>query len=173
MIQHKRMTALLIILVSLAGCAAPTNEKIRLPGELPGWKLGLKVQDRLTSSVRWEHIPVDEYISKWSRRYTVQFYDTRQTDLQTFMNGLRAKLTQRCKSIQWQVLDKQANALLYEWRSMGCKRYQQHHELAILVRGKHGLHRAAYSEKKPQISTETYQLWKKKLLGAWVELGSP
>ncbi len=172
MVQWKLIAVSLVLMIILASCAAPVSEHVRLPGELSGWKLGHKTQDRLSSSVHWEHIPEGEYISMWTRRYSVQYYDTKERDLLVFMNKLRTDLTKKCKTIQWQVIDKQPDAILYEWRSMGCSRFKEQHEIARLIRGKKGLHRVAYAEKKRDIPKDTYQQWKKKFLGAYLETGS-
>ena len=170
MIQPK-FVAVSLVLIILTGCATPALEKLRLPGELPGWKLGHKQQDRLTSSTRWEHIPEREYISSWTKMYSVQFYAKKQTDPVTFMQGLKSGKTRICKNIQSRILDKQADSILYEWRIKDCTRYPDQHELGRIIRGKEGLHRIAYTEKILQIPAATYQQWKKKLLGAYLETG--
>lgn len=168
----KLLITSLVIMFFVSGCATPVLEQVRLPGELHGWKLGHKARDRLTSSTRWEHIPEQEYISRWTRLFTIQFYSTKQTDPEAFMNSLKAKQLKQCKDIVWRVLEKQASSILYEWRIKGCKRFKDRHELARLIRGKAGMHRVAYTEKTWQIANETYQKWKKKLLGARLETGS-
>lgn len=169
---HKKLITISLVLLVLLSCAAPVSEKVRLPGEFTGWKLGHKSRDRLDSSTRWEHIPEHEYISNWSRLFTIEFYDTRLKDPEILMNKLKSRIARRCPSLEWKVLEKQAGSILYEWHSRGCTRYQERHELARLIRGQQGMHRVAYTEKTRQIAPQTYQLWKKKLLGAYLETGS-
>lgn len=170
--QIKHLPLYLLLGLALSACATPVKERIRLPGELPGWILAHKTQNVLNKSVTWEHIQEGEYISKWTRLYTVQFFDTKQRDLSAFMTRLLLKRAKLCKGIEWRVLQKRADAILYEWHSNGCKRYNQQHELVILMQGINGIHRAAYAQKVRQIPEETYQYWKKKLLGARLDPGS-
>lgn len=171
MIQMKFVAVSFAIIFFLAGCASPAFEKLRLPGDLPGWKLGHKQRDRLTNSMIWEHIPENEYISKWTKMYTVQFYDKKRVNPEAFMLKLKSEKARVCKNIRSKVLDKQADSILYEWQIKDCKRYKDQHELGRIISGKEGLHRVAYTEKILQIPLETYKQWKKKLLGAYLETG--
>ena len=170
--KTNRNAILIVFCMLLFGCAAPVSEKVIVPFDTAGWKLAHKQQDRLNSSVYWEHIPEGEYISKWTRLYTVQFYDTKLTDLSAFLVNYLGDLTQKCKSLDWKILHKRPDATLFEWRSRGCTRFKERHELAIVIRGQKGIHRVAYSENKRQIPEPTYSEWQKKLLEAHLGEGS-
>ena len=170
--KTNRNAILIVLSMLFSGCAGPMSEKVVMPFDAAGWKLAHKQQDRLSSSVYWEHIPEGEYISKWSRLYTVQFYDNKQTDLSAFLVNYLGDLGQKCKSLDWKILHKRADATLFEWRSHGCPRFKERHELAIVIRGQKGIHRVAYSEKKRQIPEPAYTEWQKKLLDARLEEGS-
>lgn len=162
-----------LIMFVLSGCATPAGEQIRLPGDLPGWKLGHKQRDRLNHSVFSELILETEYISNWSKKVSLEFYDKNQMDPEAFMLRLKSKMARFCKNIQSRVLDKQADSIMYEWRIKDCKRYPDQHILARIIRGKEGLHRVAYIEKTRDISPDNYRQWQKKLLGAYLEAGGP
>lgn len=162
----------IIVTLFITACATTTTEHLVLPGELSGWKLGHKQQDRLTGSTRWEHIQENEYISQWTKLYTIQFYDTKQTDTEVFMNKIKARQMKSCNKTEWKVLNKQADSIMYEWHIKNCKWFKNRHGLVRLIRGKDGIHSVAYTEKTLQIADKTYQEWQKKLLGATLEAGS-
>lgn len=166
----KLLTASFTLLL-MSACATPPPEHASLPGELSGWKLGHKQHDRLSRSMVWEYVPEDEFISKWTKKYTVQFYDGKQDEPKVFMERLTARQTRRCPSLKSRILDQQSDSILYEWRIQGCQRYQDQHQLARIIRGQAGLHRVAYTEKNLPMPSKTYHEWQKKLRGARLETG--
>ena len=89
----------------LGGCATPALEQVRLPGELPGWKLGHKQIDRLNNSEFSELIPETEYVTKWSKKIKLEFYANKQTDPEAFMQDLKSKMDKVCKNIEARVLE--------------------------------------------------------------------
>lgn len=157
-----------IIPIFLFGCSI-SLEHVNVPGQLHDWKVGYQHIEKFSNDNISEYIPYDESIKNWSKMVTVQFKSGRKDDPQVFMNDLKNKMIKRCENLVWDVIKKEKNSVLYEWRIKECSPHSDQHEIAKLILGNDGLHRVAYTEKVQNISPKKRAEWIYKLTNTYLE----
>ncbi len=64
-----------------------------------------------------------------------------------------------CPDAMWNVITESEEAILYEWRTTDCPGYGSEYEVSKLIRGKMGIHRLAYANRKLPISKDRRNRW--------------
>ncbi len=128
------------------------------------WKIGYQTSNARVSIV--EYVLPGETVQTWTELITIQqFLDlpAKITPASLFQQ-MKTSMQQRCRQVDWKIIRKSKNAVLYQWRAIGCANIKDQHEIAKLQRNRNGLYRFAYVSKKVPLSREQYSLWRR-LLG--------
>ncbi len=131
----------------LAGCALTQPvEGLFLPSREP-WQLVHAADDGHATIV--EYVAQGQDLDNWREMLTVQALDDRlprETPLAT-MEKLREAMVRRGGELAWNVIESDADNVLYEWTLVGAPGVEDQGELARIVVGNDTTHRAAYSYK--------------------------
>lgn len=157
--------------VSLLASCQTHLEAIATDVELEGWHVvhALDVPGK-GNIIEWT--PATESAQDWTEMVTIQFLENMTMPLPEAVAELEQKMRDRVPSVRWEVVDAQADSILYEW-SFTDEAYGTQHELARMLRGNDGLHRIAYT-RKAAIDAATRGHWLANLRGAAVwKKGAP
>jgi hypothetical protein len=151
----KNPSAILPIGLLLAACATPL-EAVRLA--LPDTPLALGYQaDQPGRGTIREFLPPNENIESWRHLLTIQFFEGERRSPETMVDALHQLALAHGGTLQWQVLERDADSVTYEWSLVDCKKpgaeYQDQAEVARMLRGNDGLHRVAYTERARQMDS--------------------
>jgi hypothetical protein len=98
-----------------------------------------------------EYVPLDEEIGSWKHLVTIQFLEGQRRTPEVVASGLAQQMRGHGGTLHWNVLERDANPVLYEWSLLDCPKkgeaYRDQCELARFLRGNDGLHRVAYTER--------------------------
>src|SRR5262245_37595784 len=110
-------TYLYLYLVFFAGCATPGHDSLSFRFSDVDWQPGntQEVKDKFAID---EFVRPGETIQNWTELFTIQRFHKRfvAQPPETLMYELKARMEQRCPGVVWQVIRRQAKAILYEWR---------------------------------------------------------
>jgi hypothetical protein len=144
------MPRLALLLVLLCGCASVPSETVFLPAARAGLKV-VHVFDLPGRGTLVEYLPAEEQVDSWRHMLTIQFLEGERRSPETVVAELEEAAGRHGGTLEWKVLERDANSVLYEWSLLDCPRkgapYQDQCELARLLRGNDGLHRVAYTER--------------------------
>lgn len=163
-----RISIITLFFIVLSGCTVPLEHMV-VPLDMPGWKIGYENREQFTNNTIKEIIPQNETIENWTKLLTIQYYNGRKDNPEAFMAALESSMKKRCKETSWKVIEKNDKSILYEWSIANCSPNKDQHEIASLIKGNNGLHRAAYTEKVKNMNTETHDAWVKKLSSTYLE----
>lgn len=141
--------ALRSVLLFLAACTTPLERAV-VPIPATGLKVGHQADVRGRGNIR-EFVPVDEDIEAWRHLVTVQFFEGERQTPKEMVRKLEAVARGHGGTLDWAIIEEDANSALYEWRLLDCPKeghaYRDQCEIARLLLGNDGLHRVAYTEK--------------------------
>lgn len=110
-----------------------------------------------------EWVRAGETIDNWSELVTMQ--NLRRSVVlpgtpQKMMEGLRTAMLKRCPGTRWEVVEEDANSILYEWSFAACpgQTYDQY-ELARIIYGKFNIWRLAYTTKAAGLDPAARSTW--------------
>src|SRR5262245_37224805 len=104
--------AFLLILSGIAPANAQT------PGfDGRGWAVGHRQSNGTQTLI--EFVLPGQNVENWRELVTSQVF-SRAVPLASFVERLRASLSQGCPSLVWNVIRQEEKTLIYEWRDSGC-----------------------------------------------------
>jgi hypothetical protein len=121
-----------------------------------------------------EYVLSGQSVNNWQELVTVISLYGRQRDMtsEQFMGALKEIMIKRCPNVFWEVIQRQPDEILFEWRVDGCKGAEDQHEIKRLISGKTAIHHIAYTIKKPKMSLEQKNQWVQLLTAAEIKSGT-
>ena len=173
-----RVTFILIFFISVFGCfvfpcyaeqtltAEPEKlmeKEPRLHFDDRNWVVGYEASDGRKSII--EYVLEGETVHNWSELVTKQTFLGLQEIVtpEEFMENMKKSMK---SSLQWNVLKKGNNDILYEWKMMNAPDMDNQHEIAHIISGKEGIYSMRYTTKKVPISPDRREDWIKLLESA-------
>ncbi len=138
--------------------APPLPEELVLDTPMEGWELarasrGLDVGD-------WrEWVPAGQSLQNWTRLISRQLIYTGPVNAAAYARQNAEQLTRYCDSLAFELLEYDERSALYELSSVGCASLPNYTEIARLVLGDVGLHRAAYAVSGRDLTDEERENW--------------
>ena len=126
------------------------------------WEVGWQKHDEQQSII--EYVLGGETVYNWSELVTVSIMIGLQETVtpEQFMENMKQNMK---SSVQWNVLEKGDNDILYEWKVMGDPDLDDQHEIARITSTKEGMYSMRYTTKKVPISPDRREEWIK-ILGS-------
>lgn len=138
------------LFVLCCGCAATPIESVFVPAPDSGLEVGFAAQDPGNGTIV-EYVPAGETIQAWKHIVSIQFMENERRPKEVVLGELESLARGHGGTVQWSVIERDANSILYEWSIVDCPEkgdaYQDQCELARLLRGNDGFHRIAYTER--------------------------
>lgn len=151
-----------------AECVLPKIEyedvsmAFNLEADLPMWKVGYFV-DKPPRYALTEFIREGDDINNWRELLTVQNFAANSWGLSSpeeTLNALMAAREQRCPgATRWNVIEKSADSILYEWQATTCQGWPDQHEIAKITYGKYNRFSYHYVAKRYQLPVDTRSKW--------------
>ncbi len=134
-------------------------EQVRFDFDGRNWSEGHSVET--SAQTVKEYVLPGETVKNWTELVTVQTFPGRQADMTARKTMLRTKkiTLKDCPDAMWNVITESEEAILYEWRTTDCPGYGSEYEVSKLIRGKMGIHRLAYANRKLPISKDRRNRW--------------
>ena len=142
----------------LSACATVPLETASIPADISGWDVGY-AKDIAGQGNIVEFVQSPETINDWTKLITIQFFEGYDEAPRPFMDKLKIKVHGDCPKVSWNVIRETESTILYEWIIDGCTSQEDQHELAKLLKGNDGLHRASYVEKTKLLDSNTREQW--------------
>lgn len=148
------------------------NERIEPYFDDRRWEVGYKIVGQGMSMT--EYVLSGQSVNNWQELVTVISLYGRQRDMtsEQFMGALKEIMIKRCPNVFWEVIQRQPDEILFEWRVAGCKGAEDQHEIKRLISGKTAIHHIAYTIKKPKMSLEQKNQWVQLLTAAEIKSGT-
>lgn len=141
----------------LLACQTPV-ESVFLPDD-ESWKAIHAADDGHQTIV--EFVGPAETLENWREMCTIQMLDDRRSwgTPREVMQQLEASMRGRCPEVRWSVVEELVDRIVYEWQIQGCAGQPDQGEVAMLLRGKDGMHRTAYSHRYLPLPPERHSHW--------------
>lgn len=145
------MLRLAVFAVLLSSCATVTPlETTFVPNPNSGLKVAYSADNPGVGTIV-EYVPPGETIEDWRHLVTIQFLENERRSLDELVAKLEETMRQFGGTLEWTVLERDANSVLYEWRLLDRPKegalYQDECEVSRFLRGNDGVHRVAYTER--------------------------
>ena len=171
-----RKIALMCLVLLVACGTAVAKEKPEVlsftTGEEQDWKLGDSSQTNEYQIL--EFIREGDDINNWKELLTMQNF-TRSRSMHSaeeMLNLLKEKREKVCPgATQWNVIDRQADSVLYEWHMQGCLGQPEQSEVAKIIFGKHNIFFLHYAAKVHELPPDMRDKWLKRFSAATIKSG--
>lgn len=120
------------------------------------WQVGYEASNEQQAIV--EYVLKGETVHNWSELVTLQTYFGLQkiTTPEVFVMSMKKNMK---PSLQWNIISKSDNDILYEWNVMNDPEMANQHEIARGILGKKAIYFIRYTTKKPPIPLEKRNEW--------------
>ena len=161
--SHTLLRAITVLAASvslLAGCALPGRdlETVFLPTR-ETWVRVYAVEDAPHTIV--ELVPEGQKLETWNELCTLESYahGTGMPPPSEAVRALESKMRARAGHVEWQVLEQDNTSVLYAWTLTGTADHPDQGEIARLIQGRDGVHRAAYAYKTLPLDPARRTYW--------------
>lgn len=142
------------VALALAACKSTPLESVFVPLPDPSSLEVGHAADAAGETIV-EYVPVGEKIESWRHLVTIQFLEGERRTPEALVAALEQWTRGHGGTLEWNVLERDANSVLYEWRLLDCPKadatgldpYADQCEISRVLRGNDGLHRVAYTER--------------------------
>ncbi|MFQ5935630.1 MAG: hypothetical protein ACE5LB_04400 [Acidiferrobacterales bacterium] len=124
------------------------------------WRIGHHADSGKLAITEW--VLSEEAVESWTELVTLQFFASHPSP-QKAVRRLQQSMERHCPNVVWNILQRDAQSVLYEWRIKDCGSRPDHSEIARFVMTDEGTYRIAYSAKATQLSDHTRSRWIKLL----------
>jgi hypothetical protein len=122
-----------------------------------GWTVGHR-QSNETQTLT-EYVLPGQNVDNWRELVTSQVF-SQPIPVAPFMQVLRAKLSDNCPSLVWNVIRQDEKTVIYEWRDSGCGGSEPQYEVGRVTLEGGRLYRLAYASKsKSPLAAEKRNAW--------------
>ena len=129
---------------------------------LDKWQVGHDQQ--FDGGVITEWVPMGETVESWSKMFTS--LNLAKTDLpsaEDSMKLLRDRMAKRCPNVIWNVIEKNKQDILFEWRIENCSGNADQHNLQKILDGKWNQFHLMYVRKVKELPADEREQWLKGL----------
>jgi hypothetical protein len=150
-------------------CRSPKTEyediAISFDRDQPRWKVGYYA-DKPPIYSATEFIREDDDINNWRELLTIQNFSTSSWGLpspEETLNALKALREKECPgATHWNVIEKSADNILYEWQAKVCQGWPEQHEIAKIIYGKYNRFMLHYVAKTYDLPPDIRSTWIKR-----------
>ena len=155
---HGRRQTLLIGAAVLLILSAITPANAQTPGfDGRGWTVGHRQSNGVQTLT--EYVLPGQNVENWRELVTSQVF-SQAVPLTSFVDRLRASLSQGCPSLVWNVIRQDEKTLIYEFRDSGCGGFEGQSELGRVTIEDRSLYRLAYAIKtKAPLTADKRSTW--------------
>lgn len=141
----------------------------------PAWKLVSSQENEEKQISVMEFVPQGETTSDWTKLITVRNFGKKffNSSPDRMMNELRERVERSCPGARWQVIERQDDGILYEWKVGDCPPYPPQHEIVRIIEAKDNIWRVAYTAKVGALSGAEREQWIAWLSGITMEMWTP
>jgi hypothetical protein len=125
------------------------------------WILANRQSDPARQVRIMEFVRRGESLQAWTELVTMQNFGRARMKLrpEEMAAQLESKMRARCPSVAWNVIERRADGLVYEWRIADCAPNPDQHEIARIVEAKMNTWRLSYTRKGAELAPEQRQQW--------------
>lgn len=168
----KKIILAIIFLISVAGPAISLTyaEKPVLHFDNRNWEVGYEAANEQQSIA--EYVLKGETVHSWTELFSLQtFFGLQQiTTPKKFMEEMKNNMK---PSLQWNMLRKEENDVLYEWKVTNDPEVEDQHEIARIISGKEAIYSIRYTTKKIPVSRKVRKEWIDLLNMVKLDMDSP
>jgi hypothetical protein len=135
------------------------REKATIAFDGRSWKQGFHA-DAGTRAIT-EYVLPGETVNGWTELVSVQTFPGAQErkTLAAIAGGFKDKLQKECPDALWRVLKESQDELMYEYRTTGCRGWDDQHEIAKLMMGRSAIFRVSYTNRRLPLHDEQRARW--------------
>ncbi len=141
----------------------------------PGWKVGSEAGPPSYPGSLTEFIHEGDDINNWKQLLTIENFTHSPSgpSPEDTLNGLKSIQERECPGVtNWNVVAKDANSILYEWRAKPCLGWPDQDEVARIIDGKYNQFIIRYTVKEYQMPPEERMKWIGRFLRAKINTSS-
>jgi hypothetical protein len=141
------------------GESPASREKPVIAFDSRTWRQGFQ-QDIGTQAIT-EYVLPDETVNGWTELVSVQTFPGAQetTALASVVGVFKDKLLKECPDALWRILKESQDEVLHEWKTTGCRGWDNQHEIAKLMKGKSAIYRVSYANRSLPLEDEKRAQW--------------
>ena len=175
-----KITTICAFITLIASCAG-SLEYMSVPLQASDWKVGFQTRPKSFGDASYirEFIPKKDDIKNWSKIITIQYIDNKSNvPPKEFAATLISDIKRSCPDTQWNVIEESKRTIIYEWYTKECTApsntsdpniFTPQHEIAKVMFGNTGIHKASYNEKTKNLNSKTRNEWIEKLKNTHLE----
>ena len=148
-----------VLLTGHTALAQIGNEQVMFPAKdwLENWKVGLSQRKRGRNYLL-KFVLKGQTIASSKQVFTI--FNLRKIastpDPEAMMNKLKAQIEKRCSQLRWDVIERQEDSILYEWR---CSPFRHQHEIVKIIYTQSSVWRITFMSKVLNPSPEDRDEW--------------
>jgi len=135
------------------------REKATIAFDGRSWKQGFQ-KDAGTQTIT-EYVLPGETVNGWTELVSVQTFPGAQETktLAAIAGDFKDKLLKECPDALWRVHKESPDEVMHEFRTTGCRGWEDQHEIAKLMMGRSGIFRVSYTNHKRPLDDERRAQW--------------
>jgi len=168
----KNIFVFILIAIISSGCASLEYISVPMdPTDPTEWKVGFQTRPKSFGDASYirELIPKDDNIKNWSKLVTIQYIHGKSNVApKEFVTALINNIKKSCSDAEWSIIESSTRSIIYEWSTKECKPptkssspniFTPQHEVARIIFGNEGIHKASYNEKTKNLNPDIRDRW--------------